>query len=62
MYNTAQLKNNTNEKELKKLVNERDNITITVIKDYKNRLFKSVSDIKGHLSKDKVIETINETE
>ena len=61
MYNTAKLNNNTMEKKINELANERDNISITVIRDYKNRVFKNISTIKGHLSKDKVIETIDNT-
>ena len=61
MYNTTKLNNNTMEKKINELVDERNKLSNIVIHDYKDRLFKSVSDIKGHLSKDKVIETIDNT-
>lgn len=62
MYNTTNLKNNTMGRQIEELVDKQNNISNIVIRDYKNRVFKNISDIKGHLSKDKVIETIDKTE
>lgn len=61
MYNTTKLNNNTMEKKINELVDEKNNLSNIVIRDYKNRVFKNISTIKGHLSKDKVIETIDNT-